>query len=66
MTETIYPGIYDSIKIINGANVTISPGIYIIKADQRHQRDFDQRRGERPGHGVMFYNTGSDFAVGTG
>lgn len=66
-TETISPGIYDSIKISNNANVTFSPGIYIIKMPSNGSNAISITGGATVrGDGVMFYNTGSDFVVGTG
>jgi hypothetical protein len=64
-THTLQPGVYDSIKISNGANVTFSPGIYIIKATGTNAISMTGGATVR-GDGVMFYNTGSDFNVDTG
>jgi hypothetical protein len=64
-TVTFNPGIYSQI-IINGGTVTFNPGIYVLGPNLGNgagQQTLSISNGATVnGSGVMFYNTGSDYA----
>lgn len=66
-TTTLQPGVSTSIRVANNASVTFAPGIYILKPANNTQNALTNTgTGVVTGDGVMFYNTGSNFNVGTG
>ncbi|MBS0265742.1 MAG: hypothetical protein JSS02_27675 [Planctomycetes bacterium] len=59
---TLFPGVYNSIDLSANSTVTMNPGIYVIKGGGLSISG----NASVNGAGVMIYNTGSDYNVGTG
>jgi Flp pilus assembly protein TadG len=60
-TVTLQPGVYKDIQISGTANVTFSPGVYILSPESSGQGLGIQGSCTVSGAGVMFYSTASDY-----